>query len=83
MITLVNDNHVNISLKENFAFVYYGSIVDNLPKNVILAELYFSGFLPRPPITPKYTYSLKKSVLQYFNEMLYCGLLATISSDCF
>ena len=32
LITLVNDNYVD-NLKEIFAFVYYDSIVNNLPKN--------------------------------------------------
>ena len=29
LFTLVNDNHVDNYLKENFAFVYYGSIANN------------------------------------------------------
>ena len=32
-ITLVNDNHVDNYLKEILAFVYYGSVVNNQPKN--------------------------------------------------
>ena len=33
LITLVSDNHVDNYLKEILAFVYYGSIVNNRPKN--------------------------------------------------
>ena len=33
VITLVNDNHVDNYLKEILAFVYYGLIVHNGPKN--------------------------------------------------
>ena len=33
LITLVNDNHVDNYLKEILAFVYYGLIVINQPKN--------------------------------------------------
>ena len=35
-VTLVNDNHVDNYLKHILAFVYYGSIVNNRPKNTIL-----------------------------------------------
>ena len=34
LITLVTDNHVDNYLKENLAFVYYGSIVNKGPKNL-------------------------------------------------
>ena len=33
LITLVSDNHVDNYLKEILAFVYYGSILNNRPKN--------------------------------------------------
>ena len=33
MISVVNDNHVTNCLKEILTFVYYGSIVNNRPKN--------------------------------------------------
>ena len=32
LITLVNDNHVDNYLKENLAFLYYDSTVNNRPK---------------------------------------------------
>ena len=31
---MVNDNHVDNYLKEILAFVYYGSTINNLPKNL-------------------------------------------------
>ena len=33
-ITSINDNHVDNYLEEILAFVYYGSILNNRPKNI-------------------------------------------------
>ena len=33
LISLVNDNHVDNNLKEILVYVYFGSIVNNQPKN--------------------------------------------------
>ena len=33
LILLVNDNHVDNNLKEILVYVYFGSIVNNLPQN--------------------------------------------------
>ena len=33
LMTLVNSNHMDKFLKEILTFVYYGSIVNNQPKN--------------------------------------------------
>ena len=43
--TLVNDNHVDNDLKESLAFVYYGSIVNNRPKDEKLDWL--AGDVPK------------------------------------
>ena len=40
LITMVNDNHVDKYLKEILAFVHYGSIVKNLPKNEVKIPMF-------------------------------------------
>ena len=37
LITLVSDNHVEYCLKEILAFIYYGLIVNNQPKQFRMA----------------------------------------------
>ena len=39
LISLDSDNHVDNNLKEIFVSVYYGSIVNNRPKNVFCSTL--------------------------------------------
>ena len=39
LISLVNGNHVDNNLTENSVHVYYGSIVNNRPKIVLLLYL--------------------------------------------
>ena len=38
-ITLICDNNVNNYLKEMLAFIYYGSVVNNRPKNFHYAKI--------------------------------------------
>ena len=45
LISLVTDNHVNKNLKEILVYVYFGSIVNNCPKNAVCTTYLAMGKL--------------------------------------